>query len=101
MFPVLNKFINQQDLTQLDVIAIGREHTKEELKQWSDTLNYSFSYAPDPNREIFNLFADKHVPRIYLFDKDGKIVFQTVGFTINKISAMQEAIDLITKKQAE
>lgn len=63
------------------LIAIGREHSKEELIEFNKTKNFSFAIAPDPGRKVFSLFAEKSIPRNYLIGKDGKIVYQSIGYT--------------------
>jgi peroxiredoxin len=67
--------------TRLVVLAIGREHTKTELEKYRDEKKLTFWMAPDPQREIFQLFAKKNIPRNILIDHNGKIVYQSLGYT--------------------
>jgi len=62
------------------VLAIGREHTNKELKKFKHRKKYTFPIAPDPKRKAYGLFAKKYIPRNYLIDKQGKIIFQSIGF---------------------
>jgi peroxiredoxin len=64
----------------LIVLAIGREHSKEELEKFRKERGYTFDFAPDPKREIFKLFATRNIPRNVLIGKDGKIVYQSLGY---------------------
>lgn len=62
------------------VLAIGREHTNKELKKFKRRKRYTFPIIPDPKRKVYSLFAEKYIPRNYLIDKQGKIIFQSIGF---------------------
>ncbi|MCK4641984.1 MAG: TlpA family protein disulfide reductase [Candidatus Marinimicrobia bacterium] len=74
------------------VLAIGREHTNKELKKFKRRNKYTFPIAPDPKRKVYSLFAEKYIPRNYLIDKQGKIIFQSIGF---KKSEFEELINTI------
>ena len=68
-------------------VTIGREHTKREVKKFRDQGNYLLPFAADPDRSIYNQFAQKKVPRNYLFDQ-GKLVYQTRGFDLDQLSTL-------------
>ncbi len=69
-------------------VSIGREHSKREVKEFRDKGNYSVPFAADPDRSIYNQFAQKKVPRNYLFDKDGHLVYQTRGLDLDQLSTL-------------
>jgi peroxiredoxin len=46
------------------VIAIGREHSKEELIKFNKKKDFTFSIAPDPTRAVYGLFAT--IPEYWL-----------------------------------
>ncbi|MDD5765581.1 MAG: TlpA disulfide reductase family protein [Candidatus Marinimicrobia bacterium] len=62
------------------VVAIGREHKAEELVKFAQEKNFTLPMAPDPERKVYNLFASMYVPRVFLIDRAGKIIYQTSGF---------------------
>jgi peroxiredoxin len=64
----------------LIVLAVGREHSREELEVFRKEGGYTFDFAPDPKREIFKLYATKNIPRNVLIGKDGKIAYQSLGY---------------------
>ena len=63
------------------VIAIGREHSMEELIKFNEEKKFTFIITPDPNREIYGLFAPNMIPRNYVLDKNGKILYQKDGYS--------------------
>ncbi len=64
----------------LTVLCIGREHSREELEKFRKENGFTLDFAPDPKREIFNLFAVKNIPRNVLIGKDGTILYQCLGY---------------------
>jgi peroxiredoxin len=91
--PHVEKEIWQQlKSDKLIVLAIGREHTKDELAKFNKEKGFTFAIAPDPKREIYSLFAKQFIPRNYVIGKDGKIVFQSMGYTPEEFGKM---VDLI------
>ena len=77
---------------KLVVLAIGREHSKDELAKFNKEKGFTFPIAPDPKREVYSLFAKQFIPRNYVIDKDGKIVFQSMGYTPEEFGKMIELI---------
>lgn len=70
------------------VLSIGREHTVVELIPFKAEKAVSFPMAPDPERKIYSLYAEKFIPRNVLVDREGKIVHQSRGFTPEDFEAM-------------
>lgn len=66
-----------QQLSDLQVIAIGRGETEESIERyWSEMgLDTGIPRYPDTSKAIYNLFAEYKVPRIYLIDETGTIVW--------------------------
>jgi hypothetical protein len=62
-------------------IAIARDGDVEEVAQYVDDNSYKFDVAVDKSREIYNLYATMYVPRCYLIDGSGVILFMTYEYT--------------------
>ena len=54
---------------------------------------FTFPLYPDPKREVFSLFADQSIPRVYLFGKDGKLVHASIGYTAEEFQHLMESIE--------
>jgi peroxiredoxin len=76
----------------LVVLAIGREHSKEELVKFNKEKGFTFLIAPDPKREVYDLFAKQFIPRNYVVGKDGRIVFQSIGYSEEEFGKMIQLI---------
>jgi peroxiredoxin len=77
---------------KLVVLAIGREHSKEELIKFNKEKGFTFLIAPDPKREVYSLFAKQFIPRNYVIGKDGTILFQSIGYSEEEFGKMVQLI---------
>ena len=75
------------------MLVIGREHTDEDLKKYNERKKFTFPLYPDPKRELFSLFAEKSIPRAYLFDKNGKLIYSSMGYTAEEFQKLMETIE--------
>lgn len=64
----------------LVVLAVGREHSVEELVTFKGKKGLSFAILADPKREVYAKYASSYIPRCYLIGKDGIVKFASVGF---------------------
>jgi peroxiredoxin len=76
-----------------EMIAIAREQTSQDITAYQAKYNYSFPMAPDPKRAIFAKFADAGIPRNYVVNPDGKIVYQSVGYSPDDFEKMKNIIE--------
>ena len=75
------------------MLVIGREHTDEDLQKYNERKKFTFPLYPDPKREVFSLFAEKSIPRAYLFGKDGKLIYSSVGYTEEEFQKLMKTIE--------
>lgn len=75
------------------MIAIAREQTKGTITSFQKShAGYSFPLAFDPDRATYKLFADSGIPRSYVVDRHGIIVYQSMGYTPNGVADLNRAI---------
>jgi peroxiredoxin len=97
--PRLEKEVWQKFKDQnVAMVAIGREHTNAELGEFKKQRQLTLPLAGDPNRKIYSLFAKQYIPRNYVISADGKIAFQSVGYTEPEFARMIEVLRLELKK---
>ena len=60
-----NQFVN--------IVCIAREQTEESIKRYWTENNLTLPYSAQEDRRIYNLFATRGIPQIYL-TKDGIII---------------------------
>lgn len=81
------------------VIAVGREHSNEELVKFNKEKGFTFLMAPDPKRDVYGLFAKAYIPRNYLIDKTGKIAYQSVGFNKEEFKELKSIIQKLVNEK--
>ncbi|MEO6437024.1 MAG: TlpA disulfide reductase family protein [Tepidisphaeraceae bacterium] len=82
------------------VLSIAREQGADEVKKFVEQKKLTFTIALDPKREAYKQFATMYIPRSYVLDRDGKIVFQTVGFSDTTEKDIIAAIEKSLEKTA-
>ena len=82
-----------KDNKNFKMLVIGREHTDEDLQKYNERKKFTFPLYPDPKREVFSLFAEKSIPRAYLFDKSGKLIYASMGYTAEEFQKLMETIE--------
>ena len=84
-----------KDNKNFKMLVIGREHTDEDLKEYNERKKFTFPLYPDPKREVFSLFAEQSIPRVYLFGKDGKLIHSSIGYTEEEFQKLMDTLKSI------
>jgi peroxiredoxin len=81
--PVLQKDVwdRYKDNPDFVLVILGREHSEQEVKDFVIKKKFTMPFAPDPGRKIFKLYASQNIPRNVIIGKEGKIIFQSTGYT--------------------
>ena len=80
------------------MVAIAREEDKDKIMEFNKTTKYTFPMTPDVDRKIYSQYAEKYIPRNYLVNKKGKVVYMSKGFTKKEFDKLMEAIEEEVKK---
>ena len=76
-----------------EVMVLAREEDWDKLDPFIKKTGYTFPIYPDLKRGVFSLFADSFIPRNVLIDKEGKIIYQSVGYTEKEFTAFIAMIE--------
>lgn len=57
------------------IVLIARENTEEQIDTFWQQARLTMPYSPQPDRQVYSLFATSRVPRIYVSDAQGIICF--------------------------
>jgi peroxiredoxin len=92
--PRLEKEIWQKYKSQgVAMVGIGREETLKTVTGFQKKHpDYTYPLAYDPHRSTYKLFADSGIPRNYVVDRHGTIVYQSLGYQPADIAALDHAI---------
>jgi peroxiredoxin len=93
--PRLEKEVWQKykDNPRFSMVAIAREQTADDIVPFRKKKAFSFPIASDPKRGTYKLFADSGIPRTYVVDADGKILFQSVGYCPDAFDQLNRIIE--------
>lgn len=79
------------------MLVIGREHTDADLAAYNEKKGFTFPLYPDKNRAVYNAFAKNLIPRSYLIDKNGKVIYASKGYTEAEFAELMEKIEAALK----
>ena len=80
------------------ILSFGRGHSNEEVKKFISEKGFTFPIYSDQNKMIFNLFALSFIPRNYIIDKNGIVIYSEGGFRPEEFEKMKNKINELLKK---
>ncbi len=86
-------WLRHQSNPKFAMLTFGREHTWSEVDKFKKDNGFTFPFYPDPKRAIFDLFASQNIPRSFLLDEEGKIIFMSEGFEEGHFNELVKLID--------
>lgn len=82
-----------KDNAGFKLVVIGREHTDAQLSDYNRKKGFTFPLYPDPKRGAYSKFAESTIPRAYLYDKEGKLVYSSIGYSKDEFAKLLKAIE--------
>lgn len=79
-------------------LPISRQDTPEKIASFLEAKGHKFPVYMDPEREIYSMFATKYIPRNYLVDKTGKVVYFDKGYGPGHLEKLYKKILKLLKK---
>ena len=86
-----------KDNKDFALLVIGREHTDAELEKYNEKKGFFFPLYPDKNRAIYGAFAKNLIPRSFLVDKTGKVIYTTKGYSDEEFAELMDKIEAALK----
>lgn len=93
--PHIEKEIYQRykDNSHFELLVFGREHDWETVNKFRSQQQFSMPVLPDTGRHIFAKFAVQGIPRNFLIDKNGKVIWAGVGYDPGDFSHLKKEIE--------
>lgn len=82
-----------KDRENFALFVFGREENWDVLDPFIEKTGYTFPILPDLERKIFSKFATQSIPRNVILDREGKIIYQSIGYTEAEFNKMLELLD--------
>ena len=92
---VWNKYKNNSDFA---LLVFGRGHSINEINAFKIKNKFDMPMSSDLGLKMFRLFAYQSIPRNYVIDKNGIIVYASKGFNLDEFKRMQVVIDNLLKE---
>jgi len=80
------------------ILSFGREDTDDDIKKFINQRKFTFPIFPDKDRTIYNLFAVSFIPRNYIINPEGIIIYSEGGFYKEEFEKMKEKLNLLLTK---
>jgi peroxiredoxin len=74
-------------------LPISRGEKKGVVEAFRKKMNYTFPMGLDPQQSIYKLYASNYIPRNFVVDKDGKVIYVSVGYTPEEFAEMVKVIE--------
>lgn len=81
-----------KDNEDFALLIIARQEDWDKIEEFKKSSGLDLPYHPDPKRDIYNLFAEKYIPRNYVFDKQGRLVLFSKGYRESEFEDLKEKI---------
>ena len=93
--PMLQEKVHEANADNEDFKLIGfsREEGNDQVKPFAKQLGLEFALAGDPERKVYDVFAEGYIPRLYLIGKDGTIKYAAVGADEADVPDLLKAIE--------
>jgi peroxiredoxin len=94
---LLKRFADNPDFI---FVPVSRGETRETVEQKMKQLKahkIDFPVGLDPEKKIYNMYAEKFIPRNFLIDKDGKISYLSIGYNKDEFEKLLKQIEKLLK----
>lgn len=82
-----------KDNKQFSLLVIGREHSQNEIEAFKTKKGYHLPMYADEGRSVYSLFAKEYIPRSYIVNKEGKVVYTSVSYSEVEFRNMLNKLD--------
>ena len=80
------------------LMIIGREQTQQEGNEFKASFKYLMPFYADPDRSVYKLYANQYIPRNYLIDRNGVVVYASNGYSAEEFAKLVEMVGKILGK---
>ena len=84
--------IDQFAGSDLVVLPISRGETRATVESFIHKMGYTFPVGIDENKSIYLKYATNYVPRSFVIDREGKVVYSVAGYDETVAREINEAI---------
>ena len=90
-------YLKYKDRKDFELLIFGREQKQSTIDSFKLINQYQMPFYPDEKRKIFSLYGTQNIPRNFLIDKQGKIVYSSVGFNEKDFEELIATLEKLLK----
>ena len=92
--PRIEKEILEPHRNDVAVVAFARGETAERVRDFNRSANLTLTMVADPQKQITRRFGgDAPIPRTFVVNRDGVIVYQGLGYSEKRFKALEDAVE--------
>ncbi|MES2810376.1 MAG: redoxin domain-containing protein [Bacteroidota bacterium] len=74
------------------LFIFGRDEDWDKVTPFQLQNKYTFAMLPDKGKKIYSLYAKQMIPRNFILDENGKILYQSMGYSEREFNDMAALI---------
>lgn len=82
---------------KINVLPISRGEKREVVEGFLDKMGYTFAVGLDGDQSIYRKYATNYIPRCWVIDSKGKVVYAGVGYDEAIAAEVNEALNKAIK----
>ena len=91
---IWSKYKDNKDFV---LLIIDREEKPGKVKTFVEKKKWAMPFYLDEKKDVYSKFATKFIPRNYLFDKEGILVINSMGFKKEEFDVLKNEIEVQLK----
>lgn len=84
------KYRNNKDF---ELVVIGRGHTTQEIVDFQNRNKFDMPMYADSAKKVFDQFAVKYIPRTFIVDRNGIVVYSSINYTESELQRCLKKLD--------
>jgi peroxiredoxin len=85
-------WMENRERRRFRLVVIGREESRESVRDFREKHGYTFPLAADPDRAIYSLFATELIPRTMVVSPTGEIIYFNAGFREEDLNELSRVL---------
>lgn len=81
-----------KDNPKFALLIFGRDQGWDVVLPFKQQNKYTFAMLPDEGKKIYSQYANQMIPRNFVLDENGKILYQSMGYSDEDFNKMRDLI---------
>ena len=78
---------------RINVLPLSRGEERSVVEEYISKMGYTFAVGLDSDQSIFNKYATNYIPRCFVIDAKGKVLYSGVGYDDVVAMEVEESIE--------